>query len=566
VENPGSDDGCLSRSRLRPSRGLPGGNPGKPVALLATLAVLAFPSAAGAEAGDYLGFAKSSSMYSNATDTVNGRTQPATLLRLQNQRFTVRSVSLGNIKAGETIKALSEVEVTNDLVTKDADGNNTYHDVAVEAQLIIASSPNATTGIEVAEAQATTVTPQVHHWTFEKSGTFNATQNYSGRYLNLVMWAYSPENPTQCWTFPRAGLPSPQQPRDCAVDVYYNRGHLSVLRDARSSAAPPGAVPFSVQQFDGQSLPEASPSDAPITYGSQPAQLIVALARPIGSLKKDDILTAHSELQVDARNAVRSNPYCHVMVASGLYLSTSPNSLSGAVALGTEGGHNFTGREQRQIKTLEQGVVPSSATFKLGQDYTSPMYVVLRVWTKGNSACELYGNGIRVQLAQPQSFMHVMRYRPESRAKLVADTYNSGDSSERASALDVVTGLPVAVYSLQLSNLAPGELIEAISEMEVDTSYHRAGVHTTFVLADSPGATIGTNLQTDNQTEVGPYMGSLPIHDSTAWVVPSGISGTKYLNLVAFAQQLQTLGTAPDNNISIAPDDGRLVVERFRTP
>jgi hypothetical protein len=505
-------------------------------------------------------------MYSNATDTVNGRTQPATLLRLQDQRFTVRSIPLGTIKAGETIKALSEVEVTNDLVTKDPDGNNVYHDVGVEAQLIIASSPTATTGIELGEAQGTHVTPQVHHWTFEKSGTFNATQVYGGRYLNLVMWAYSPENPTQCWTFPRAGLPDPQRPRDCGVDVYYDRGHLSALRDATPTAAPSGATPFSVQSFDGQSLPEASPSDAPITYGSQPAQLIVALARPVGTLKTGDILTAHSELQVDARNPVRSNTSCNVMVASRLYLSPSPNSLSGGVAIGSEGGQNFTGRGDRQIKTLEQGVVPSSATFKLTQDYTSPMYVLLRVWTKGNSACELYGNGIRVQLVQAQSFMHVMRYRPDQKAKLVADTYNSGDGSERASTLDVVTGLPVAVYSVQLPSLAPGQLIEALGELEVDSAYQRAGIHTTFVLANSPSATSGTNLQTDNFTEVSPFMASLPIHDSTAWVVPSGISGTKYVNLVAYAQGLQTLGTAPDSNVSIAPDDGRLVVQRFRPP
>jgi hypothetical protein len=533
---------------------------------LAALIAVAFPCAALAESGEYLGYAKSSTMYSNATDTVNGQPQPATLLRLQSQRFTVSSIPLGTIKAGETIKALSEAEVTNDLVTKDVSGNNVYHDVGVEAALIIATSPTATTGIEVGESEATTVTPQVHHWTFEKSGTFSATQNYSGRYLNLVMWAYSPENLTQCWTFPRAALPSPQQPRDCGVDVYYGRGHLSVLRDAPSSAATIGATPFSVQQFDGASLPEASPTDAPITYGSQPAQLIVALARPVGSLKKGDILTAHSALQVDARNAARSNPYCNVMVATKLYLSPSPTSLNGAVEIGTEGGQNFTGREARQIKTLEQGVVPSSATFKLTKDYTSPMYVVLRVWTVGNSACELYGNGIRVQLGQAQSFMHVMRYRPEKQAGLVADTYNSGDNSERASALDVVTGSPVAVYSLQLPKLAPGQLIEALSEMEVDSAYQRAGVHTTFVLADSPGATTGTNLQADHFTEVNPYMASLPIHDSTGWVVPSGVSGTKHLNLVAYAQGLQTLGIAPDNNVSIAADDGRLAVQRFRPP
>jgi hypothetical protein len=559
-----SDDRTLPRSN--PSHRRSANHLGKPVALLAALVALAFPCAALAESGEYLGYAKSSSMYSNATDTVNGQPQPASLLRLQSQRFTVRSIQLETIKAGETIKALSEAEVTNDLVTRDASGNNLYHDVGVEAALIIATSPTATTGIEVGESQASTVTPQVHHWTFEKSGTFTATQKYTGRYLNLVMWAYSPENLTQCWTFARAALPSPQQPRDCGVDVYYGRGHLSVLRDAPSSAATSGANPFSVQQFDGASLPESSPTDAPITYAGQPAQFVVALARPVGSLKNGDILTAHSELQVDARNAVRSNPYCNVMVATKLFLSPSPNSLNGAVEIGTEGGQNLTGREARQIKTLEQGVVPSSATIKLTKDYSSPMYVVLRVWTVGNSACELYGNGIRVQFSQAQSFMHVMRYRPEAQARLVADTYNSGDNSERASSLDVVTGLPVTVYSVQLPNLASGQLLEALAETEVDTAFHRAGVHTSLVVANSPTATTGTSLQTDHFTEVSPYMASLPIHDSTAWVVPSGVSGTRYLNLVAYAQGLQTLGTAPDNNISIAPDDGRLVVQRYRPP
>jgi hypothetical protein len=61
-------------------------------------------------------------------------------------------------------------------------------------------------------------------------------------------------------------------------------------------------------------------------------------------------------------------------------------------------------------------------------------------------------------------------------------------------------------------------------------------------------------------------MGSLPINDSASLLVPSGVTGTKYLNLVASAQLLQTLGTAPDNNVTVAPDDGRLVVQRFRPP
>jgi len=535
------------------------------VVALAALVTLAFPGTALSEGGEYLGFAKSSSMYSNATDLVNGKSQPATLLRLQNQRFTVRSIPLGTIKSGEDLKALAEAEVTNDVVTRDAAGNNVYHDVSVGAQLIIATSPTATTGIEIGESQESTVTPQVHHWTIEKSATFRATQTYSGRYLNLVMWASSPENLTGCWTFPRAALPDPQQPRDCGIDVYYDRGHLSALRDATSSAAPAGSAPFSVQSFDGSTLPEAAPTDAPITYASDSPQLIVAMARPVGSLKKGDIIAAQSALQVDARNAVRSNTYCHVMVATRLFLSPSPTSLAGAVAIGNEGGQNFTGREQRQVKTLEQGVVPSSTTYKVAQDYTGPMYVLLRAWTVGNSACQLYGNGIRVQLSQAQSFMHVMRYRTETQAKLVSDTYNSGDNSERVSELNAIAGTPAVVYSLQLTNLAPGQLLEALAEMEAGSTYYRAGIHTSFVLADSSSATSGIAMDPDHFTELNPFMAALPINDSAALAVPAGVTGTGYLNLVASAQYLQTLGTAPNENVSIAPDDGRLVVQRFRS-
>ena len=224
------------------------------------------------------------------------------------------------------------------------------------------------------------------------------------------------------------------------MDVYYNRGHLSAFRSAVPAAAPADAKPYSTEQFSGSSLPEASPADAPITYAGEPAQYVVALARPVGTLETGDIISAHSELQADARDVVRSNPSCNAMLATRLYLSPSANSLTGAQAIGTEGGYNFTGRGSRIVKTLEQGVVPSSGTLKLGRDYTSPMYVVLRIWTLGNSACKLYGNGIRIKLSQSESFMHVLRHRTEQQA-WVTDTANSGDASEGASALDVVARL-----------------------------------------------------------------------------------------------------------------------------
>ena len=519
-----------------------------------------------ADQGHLLGFAKSSSMTQNTTNVINGTPQPGTLLHLNGPRLVVRSVPLGQIKAGETIKAFSEVEVTNDLVTKapnDPSGTDVFHDIAAGLALIIADSPAATAGIEVSEEQGIYVTPQMHHWVFEKSGTFTAAEDHSDAYLNMVMWAYGP-NLTQCWTFPRGSYPSPQQQRQCGMDVVFDHGHLSALRTAAPTAAQASALPFSFADFSGPSVPEVAPADIPIRYGSNPVEYIVALSRPVGILKEGDILTVHSELQADARDVVQSSTACNVLVATQLFLGPNADSLVGARVIGDGSGDNFTGRAGRPIKNLERGVVPSSTTFELDRDYTTPRHVLLRVWSAGNSACEASGNGIRVKLSQAQSFLHVTRYRPEPEAGLVSRTLNSGDDSELASQLDVIDGTPASVYSLEVENLAPGDQLQAFAEVEVNTAYHRAAVHSTFVLTDSPGATTGTPLQVDNFTEVSPFMGSLPIHDATGWTVPAGVSGTMYLNLVMWGEHLQTLGMAPDDEIQIAPDAGRLVVEHLR--
>jgi hypothetical protein len=544
------------------------GRRGLAIGLLVLVSALASSDARAAEQASLMGYAKSSSMRSNNTDLINGVPTPGTLLRIGGPAFSVRSVPLGDLSAGEKVKALSEVEVTNDLVSKDEQGTNLYHTVLGGLALVIADSPEATSGIEIAEAQSSYVTPEVHHWTFEKSATFTAPTDLSGKYVNLVMWASMPDPPDQCWTFPRASQPSPQQPRDCGLDVNYNRGHLSVLRFAPAAIAPAGATPFSVADTSGTSLPEASPADVPITYAGEAAQFIVGLSRPVGSLEDGDVITAHSELQADARDVVRSNPSCNAMLASRLYLSPEPDSYNaaGAFPIGNEAGYNFTGQGSHPTRTLEQGVVPSSTTVQLTQDYPQPMYVVLRIWSVGNSACDLYGHGIRIQLSQPDSFMHVVRYRQEASAGLVPDTLNSGDDSERASGLDVVAHTPVSVYSVPITDLAPGDRVEALAEVELETTDRRAGIHSSFVLADSPDATSWVPLQVDDETEINPYMQDLPIHAATGWTVADAVPGTSYLNLVMYGVGLGKLGDPPTDSVAIVQDGGRMVVQRFRAP
>ena len=103
---------------------------------------------------------------------------------------------------------------------------------------------------------------------------------------------------------------------------------------------PPGvARPVRSRSRSPTSAARASrglPADAPITYAGQPARRIVALARPVGALKDGDILTAHSEMQVDATELVRSDVNCNVGVATRLFLSPDPDSLDDAVAIGNE--------------------------------------------------------------------------------------------------------------------------------------------------------------------------------------------------------------------------------------
>src|SRR5262249_36317352 len=205
-----------------------------------------------------------------------------------------------------------------------------------------------------------------------------------------------------------------------------------------------------------------------------------------------------------------------------------------------EDGYNFTGRENRAIKTLERGVVPSSTTYKATQNFSSPRYVIVRAWTIGNSACQAFGNGIRAKLVQADSFMHVARYRPAQQADLVLRTANSGDGSEQASQLNLGTAAPVSVYSQQVKKLLPGDRIEALSEVQAEPVHDRAAVHSSLVLADSPTATSGTPLQPDHFTELNPYMAALPIHDATGWTVPAGVSGDKYVNLVMSGEFLQS--------------------------
>ena len=185
----------------------------------------------------------------------------------------------------------------------------------------------------------------------------------------------------------------------------------------------------------------------------------MALARPVGALKDGDILTAHSEMQVDATELVRSDVNCNVGVATRLFLSPDPDSLDDAVAIGNEAGNNFTGRGARTIKTLERGVVPSSTG--------SPRPGLRPADVRAAAAVD--DRQLRLRRVQerhrgrprPSGQLHAWSATgPRRTTGLVSSASNSGDDSELGQGLDVIGADHVSVYSQPVSDLAPGDTLE----------------------------------------------------------------------------------------------------------
>ena len=201
------------------------------------------------------------------------------------------------------------------------------------------------------------------------------------------------------------------------MDVDHNRGHLSVLRFGPPGVARPVRSRSRSPTSAARASPRPPPADAPITYAGQPAQRIVALARPVGALKDGDILTATRRCRWTRQSWCEATSTATSGWRPGCFSHPIPIPSTTPVAIGNEAGNNFTGRGARTVKTLERGVVPSSTTARLDQDYDQPMYVLLRLWTIGNSACAAFGNGIGADLDQSASFMHVVRYRPEANSR-----------------------------------------------------------------------------------------------------------------------------------------------------
>ena len=316
------------------------------------------------------------------------------------------------------------------------------------------------------------------------------------------------------------------------MDVDHNRGHLSVLRFGPPGVARPvrsrSRSPTSAARAS-RGLPQRmlrSPTPASRHGGSWRWRGRSARSRTATSSRPRRCRwTRQSWCEATSTATSGWRPGC---------FSPDPDSLEDAVIDRQRGGQQL----HRARRADDQD---ARARGRAKLDHGSPRPGLrpadVRAAAAGRSAtppAPRSGNGIRADLDQAASFMHVVRYRPEANAGLVSSASNSGDDSELAGGLDVIGEDHVSVYSQPVSDLAPGDTLGACPRCRS----RRPTTARPFTAPRARGRSVrhsGTPLQADNLTEVNPYMGKLPIHDSTAWTVPGGVSGSGFVNLVMWS-------------------------------
>lgn len=102
----------------------------------------------------------------------------------------VYSLAVPDLRQGDTVMGVAEVEVTNDA----------GYNVLAPSTLILTDSPSKKPGdspiFEISEANAHNVTPDMHHGWFTKAGSYTCLTNLGSMYINFCLRAGSTAAPT----------------------------------------------------------------------------------------------------------------------------------------------------------------------------------------------------------------------------------------------------------------------------------------------------------------------------------------------------------------------------------
>lgn len=280
---------------------------------------------------------------------------PATLpLNLGPQTLASRRVV--RLRAGETLIALGDIELTDDVISR-AGAELTRFDIRASLGLVLATSPSSTTGVELTPFTSTVISWREHHYTFTPNASRRIPSSLAGRtmYVNVVADAAMRNPPSGC-VAPYSGVSVP-----CAVTVERQLDQLAILR------VPPGA-------HDARALAPTAVTDVslPAPLYASPAyghRRVVWSSAPI-DLRQGDVIKVTARVLASAAALERGLPRdsssttgCNALFSGQLYLSPSRDRVSGPSlpALSGDTGLNLT-QADPTAEWREQGAwqVPNS--------------------------------------------------------------------------------------------------------------------------------------------------------------------------------------------------------------
>jgi hypothetical protein len=331
------------------------------------------------------------------TDSHGHNLPAAASIALNQPPQVLASRRLAGLAAGETLLAQSDFELTNDVISSSA----IRYDVGVTLAMILAASPQSTSGTPLTTATSRLIPWREHHFTFTPSGRLAVPASLKGHtmYVNVVASASLQQPPSGC-VAPHTG-----QPVSCRVTFQRTLSQLGVVRlpgGARSVAPKP-------KPFSGTLL--ASPLETDPGYGHRTVVWSSSLLR----IRAGDILDVSARLRISAQALAAGQPKptgqttgCNALISGQLYLSGNKNSATGSSlpALGGDTGFNLT--QAKPIATwLAYGF------WEAPNGTYGRRYVELVAWSSRSQACP--DRGVPVRAAG--SGISVRVYRVQSRTR-----------------------------------------------------------------------------------------------------------------------------------------------------
>lgn len=241
-------------------------------------------------------------------------------IELDGRPTVVHSVKIPDAKAGEALDGYAELALTNDVTTADSrEGARRWqdswrYDVRVGSRLVLATSPDATSGIPVDGRSEELITPQQHHGAPTSNGRVVVPDSLDGKdlYLNVVADATTPDGPA---------------PTDCVEgssrhSVYGDACVLGVdKRDGRAGVVRLDGDDDVTTDSTRDVRLDAMPFPDPQPESNWPRH--VALSLPLGDVAKGEVLEGVGRIGF-------RNPYdMPALVTGELVLADSPDATDG---------------------------------------------------------------------------------------------------------------------------------------------------------------------------------------------------------------------------------------------